>query len=155
MRTESVWDYPRPPALEPTASRVRVVFGGATIVDTHRALRVLETSHPPVIYVPRTEVAPGVLVLGTATTWCEYKGTATYLSVQVDEATARDAAWTYEVPRPPYGALAGHVAFHPGRMDACLLDDEQVQAQPGDFYGGWITASVLGPFKGAPGTAGW
>jgi uncharacterized protein (DUF427 family) len=153
---ENVWDYPRPPALEPCHRRVRVTLGGVTIAESTAALRVLETSHPPAIYVPLRDIAPGALRPADARrTLCEYKGAATYFDVVGGDAVARAAAWAFPDPSARYADLLDHVAFHPGRMDACLLDDEIVQAQEGDFYGGWITADIEGPFKGPPGTWGW
>ena len=160
-----MWDYPRPPRVEASGRRVRVVFAGRTIADSSRALRVLETSHPPVYYVPLEDVAAGVLVPARKRTWCEFKGEAAYFDVVAggdavngDSSGVRvaaGAAWHYPHPASGYEALAGHVAFFPGRMDACFVDDEQVQPQTGDFYGGWITAEIDGPFKGGPGTRGW
>lgn len=147
---ESVWDYPRPPRVEPTPRRIRVVQGGLTLVDTTRALRVLETSHPPVYYVPIDDVREGVLRAVARSTFCEFKGAARYFDVVVGERVATAAAWTYDG-----GPLEGHVAFYAGPMDACLVDDERVTPQEGGFYGGWITRHVAGPFKGGPGTAGW
>ena len=153
---ESVWDYPRPPRLEPSPRRIRVEFGGETIVDTTSAYRALETSHPPVYYVPVDDVKPGVLTTsGGRTTFCEWKGSASYLDVSVAERRAERAAWTYHDPRPGFEEIRDAVAFYAGRMDACFVDDELVVAQPGDFYGGWITSDVVGPFKGEPGTRGW
>ena len=152
---ESVWDYPRPPRLEGCDRHVVVQLAGVTVADTTASLRVLETSHPPVFYVPLADVAPDALVRATRTTWCEFKGVATYFAVVAGARTEPDAAWTYLEPMPGYEALAGHVAFYPGRMDACFVDDERVQAQPGDFYGGWITTQVVGPFKGDVGTHTW
>lgn len=153
---ESVWDYPRPPRLEATGRRLVVRFGGRTIVDTTRGRRVLETSHPPTYYVPREDVAPGVLerVAGRRS-FCEWKGVATYWTVRVGDRVAEAAAWSYEDPTPGFADIAGCVSFYASRMDACLVDGERVQAQAGDFYGGWITSDVVGPFKGGPGTAGW
>jgi uncharacterized protein (DUF427 family) len=153
---ESVWDYPRPPRLEATGRRLVVQFGGRTIVDTTRGCRVLETSHPPTYYVPREDVAPGVLerVAGRRS-FCEWKGIATYWTVRVGDRVAEAAAWSYEDPTPGFADIAGCVSFYASRMDACLVDGERVQAQAGDFYGGWITSDVVGPFKGGPGTAGW
>jgi uncharacterized protein (DUF427 family) len=153
--TESVWNYPRPPRLEATDRRVRVVFGGVTIVDSRRALRLLETSHPPTYYVPIDDVAAGHLRTVSAETFCEWKGTASYFDVVAGDRTARRAAWTYRHPSPPYAGLTDHVAFYAEPMDACFVDDERVTSQPGNFYGGWITSDVTGPFKGAPGTVGW
>jgi uncharacterized protein (DUF427 family) len=152
---ESVWDYPRPPRLEPSTRRVRVVLAGRVIAETKRALRVLETSHPPVYYIPPADVAPGVLTPNPRRTWCEFKGEAAYYDVVAGGEVAAAAAWYYPAPRPGYEGLEGTVAFYPGRMDACYLDDELVTPQEGDFYGGWITSEIAGPFKGAPGTRGW
>lgn len=153
--SERVWDYPRPPALQPCPRRVRVELGGVTIADSTAALRVLETSHPPAIYVPPADVAAGCLEPAAGRSSCEWKGSATYFDVVGGGRRAAAAAWTYRAPLARYAALRDHVAFYPGRMDACWLDDERVQAQPGDFYGGWITSDLIGPFKGAAGTAGW
>jgi uncharacterized protein (DUF427 family) len=153
---ERVWDYPRPPAVVPCERRVRVEVGGMLVADSIAALRVLETSHPPTIYVPPADVRSDLLApSGGRTTWCEFKGAARYLDVVVGDRRVREAAWTYPEPSRTYAALRDHVAFYPGRVDAAWLDDERVVAQPGDFYGGWITADLVGPFKGAPGTSGW
>ena len=154
-RTESVWDYPRPPALEPCGRRVRIELGGVTIADSVAALRVLETSHPPTIYVPPADVAPGRIEPGAGSSFCEWKGIASYVDVVAAQRREARAAWTYRDPVPAYARLRDHLAFYPSRMDACWLDDERVQPQAGDFYGGWVTAELRGPFKGAPGTAGW
>ena len=150
-----MWDYPRPPRVEPTAERVRLVLGGETIVDTTEALRVLETSHPPVYYVPRSAFAPGSLEPAPGSSFCEFKGVAGYLTVRGGSAVADGAAWFYPEPSPGFESLVGMVAVYPGRMDTVLVDDERVQAQAGGFYGGWITSRVVGPFKGEPGTLGW
>ena len=152
---ESVWDYPRPPRLERSDRHVVVELAGVTIADTTASLRVLETSHPPVFYVPHADIAPSALVRAERTTWCEFKGVATYFAVVAAGHTEPDAAWTYLEPMAGYEPLAGHVAFYPGRMDACFVDDERVQAQEGDLYGGWITSQVVGPFKGGAGTYTW
>ena len=152
---ENVWDYPRPPALAPCARRVRVELGGELIADSVRALRVLEMSHPPTIYVPPEDIADGVLEPVAKRTVCEYKGRAAYFDVVAGDRRARAAAWSYPEPVVAYASLRGHVAFYPARLDRCWLDDEEVRAQDGDFYGGWITADIAGPFKGAPGTRGW
>jgi uncharacterized protein (DUF427 family) len=153
---ESVWDYPRPPRLEPTGRRIRVVFGGETIADTHRAHRVLETSHPPVYYVPLEDVVPGVLdEPGDRTTFCEWKGLAFYYDVAAGGERAERAAWTYRDPARGFEAIRDAVAFYPAAMDACWVDEERVEPQPGGFYGGWITSDIVGPFKGEPGTSGW
>ena len=149
--TESVWDYPRPPRVEPIAKRIHVVFGGETIADTTRAHRVLETSHPPVYYIPPEDVRPGVLRASDGrTTFCEWKGTASYFDVVVGGMRAERAAWTYRSPAAGYEAITDAVAFYAGPMDACYVDGERAEPQSGGFYGGWITNDILGPFKGAP-----
>jgi len=152
---ESVWDYPRPPALVACDRRVRVELGGVTLADSTAALRVLETSHPPTIYVPPQDVVLERLSPAGRTSFCEWKGTATYYDVEAGGRRERAAAWYYRRPNAAYAALIDHVAFYPGRMDACRLDDELVSSQPGDFYGGWVTADIQGPFKGSAGTLGW
>jgi uncharacterized protein (DUF427 family) len=152
---ESVWDYPRPPRVEEVTQHVRVVFNGQVIAATVRAIRVLETSHPPVYYIPMEDVRMETLTETGHRTWCEWKGQAGYYSLRVGDRRVEDAAWFYPHPAPGYEAIQGCVAFYPGRMDVCTVGGERVKAQPGGFYGGWITANIVGPFKGGPGTAGW
>jgi len=153
--TESVWDYPRPPRVEPSTRRIRVVLGDVTVADTTRAFRVLETSHPPVYYIPPEDVRREYLRPSRRHTFCEFKGQASYYDLVVGEREVRDAAWYYSDPSPGCAAIRDHLAFYPGRVDACFVDDEQVVAQAGDFYGGWLTGDIEGPFKGGPGTAAW
>ena len=150
-----MWDYPRPPRLEADRRRVRVVFGGVTIADTTRAFRVLETSHPPTFYLPPDDFLPGALVAVDGASFCEWKGEAAYYDVVAGGRTAPRAAWWYPAPTRPFAALAGYVSVYPGRMDACTVGDVRAEGQEGDFYGGWITPEIVGPFKGAPGTWGW
>jgi uncharacterized protein (DUF427 family) len=152
---ESVWDYPRPPALERSTASIEIEFGGLRLVRTSNSFRVLETSHPPVHYVPIADVAPGVLNPSSRHSWCEWKGAADYFDLKVGDRVEAAVAWTYPTPTKAFAALVDHVAFYPARMDACWLDGELVVAQPGDFYGGWRTSKVVGPFKGDPGTGGW
>ena len=153
---ERVWDYPRPPAVVPCARRVRVELGGEILADSVSALRVLETRHPPTVYVPGADIRSGVLVESSArSTWCEFKGAARYLDAVVGGRRVVAVGWTYETPSPDYQSLRGHVAFYPGRVDGAWMDDERIEAQNSDFYGGWITADLIGPFKGPPGTLGW
>jgi uncharacterized protein (DUF427 family) len=153
---ERVWDYPRPPAVEPCERRVRVELGGAVLADSASALRVLETSHPPTIYVPPQDIRADLLVPSDRrSTVCEFKGVARYLDARVGGERIAAVGWTYRKPTERYAALRDHVAFFPGRVDAAWLGDERVEAQEGDFYGGWITADLVGPFKGPPGTLGW
>lgn len=152
---ESVWDYPRPPRLEESQKHIQVVFNGVVIADTHRAQRVLETSHPPVYYIPPEDVQLQYLTPTPRTTFCEWKGAASYYTITVGSKASSQAAWYYRQPTHPYEALANYIAFYPAKMDACYVDGERVQAQPADFYGGWITGEIVGPFKGGAGTLGW
>ena len=152
---ESVWDYPRPPRLERTGRRIEVVFAGVTIVDTDRAWRVLETSHPPIYYVPRDAISPRHLFDSARTTYCEWKGSARYVDVRVGDRRANGAAWYYPRPTAGFEPIRDHLAFYPAAMDRCAVDGEVVVPQPGRFYGGWITPDVVGPFKGAPGSEYW
>jgi uncharacterized protein (DUF427 family) len=152
---ESVWDYPRPPRVEAVPERVRVEFAGAVVVDTTRAVRVVETSHPPTYYVPRDEIPAGWLLPTPTTSFCEFKGRAAYVTLQGGDRTSVDAGWWYPEPSPGFAALRDMVAFYPARVDACFVGGERVASQEGGFYGGWITSRVVGPFKGGPGSAGW
>ncbi|MCO8273771.1 DUF427 domain-containing protein [Actinoplanes sp. TRM 88003] len=152
---ESVWDYPRPPRLEKAGARVTITHAGRVIVDSDQCWRVLETSHPPVYYVPRGEIADGVLAAAPGSSYCEFKGMATYWDLTVGEVRVPRAGWSYERPTPGYESLTGAVAFYPSRVDECRVAGEVVQPQEGDFYGGWITSGITGPFKGGPGTMGW
>ncbi len=152
---ESVWNYPRPPALLASTRHVVIRCGEVVIADTRRAWRVLETSHPPTWYVPRDDVRPGVLQASRArSTVCEWKGAATYWDVVTPDTTLIAAIWSYESPSPSFTALAGAVTGYPAQLE-CSVDGEQARPQEGGFYGGWITADVTGPFKGPPGTWGW
>jgi uncharacterized protein (DUF427 family) len=152
---ESVWDYPRPPRVEPTPETVEVLLGGTVVARTTAALRVLETSHPPAYYLPRDAFIPGVLRPVDGTTYCEWKGVATYFDLVTPGATAPRAAWTYADPTRGFEAIRDHLSVMPALVDACLVDGEVVRAQEGGFYGGWITDRVVGPFKGVPGSHGW
>jgi uncharacterized protein (DUF427 family) len=152
---ESVWDYPRPPVVEPVSQRIRVEFGAATIADTRRALRVIETASPPTYYIPAEDVRMEFLVRHEATTFSEWKGVARYWSIRVGARQAERAAWTYPRPEQGFEAIRDHVAFYAGRVDDCRVGDEIVIPQPGDYFGGWITSKIRGPFKGGPGTGNW
>jgi uncharacterized protein (DUF427 family) len=152
---ESVWDYPRPPALVACAERIRVVHRGHTVADTTQALRVLETSHPPTYYLPRADVDQHLLVPSANRSLCEWKGMASYWSLSIDGIVDTDVAWSYERPTAPFVAITGHLAFYAQAVDECWVGDERVTPSPGNFYGGWITSRVVGPFKGSPGTLGW
>ena len=153
---EDVWAYPRPPAIEPVARSVRIVFAGKTIAVTTEALRVLETSHPPVYYLPPSAFTGCTLERASgAASVCEWKGAATYWDIRAGTEVARSAAWSYAKPTPAYAALRDHIAVYAGAMEQCFVGDELVTPQPGGFYGGWITSEIKGPFKGGPGTMGW
>ena len=159
---ESVWDYPRPPRMEPTAQRLRVVHAGVVLAETQSAMRVLETSHPPVFYFPPGDVRLDLLRPSSQRkSFCEFKGVAAYWDLEIAaEGESEEAvhaatpgavhavAWSYRDPAPRYADLRDHLAFYAGRVDECTVDGERVQAQRGSFYGGWITSAVSGPFKG-------
>lgn len=152
---ESVWDYPRPPRLEPVSKRIQIIFNGEIIADTTRAQRVLETSHPPVYYIPPQDIRMDWLRPGSGRSFCEWKGAAGYYTVEVNGKRAENAAWYYPNPTAPFAAIKNFVAFYAAPMDACLVDGEVARPQPGNFYGGWVTDDIVGPFKGEPGTMGW
>jgi uncharacterized protein (DUF427 family) len=152
---ESVWAYPRPPRLEPSARHIRVEFAGRAVADTHRAWRVLETSHLPVYYIPPEDVRMEYLKPEAGHSYCEWKGRASYYALEVGDRVAHRAAWTYREPTGPFAPIRDHLAFYAGPMDRCTVDGEKVEPQPGSFYGGWVTANIVGPFKGEPGTEGW
>lgn len=152
---EIVAEYPRPPRLEPARRRVRIIFAGQTILDTDAAWRVLETYHPPSFYLPMTAFTPGALIQAARTSFCEWKGSAHYYSIQAAGRLATDVAWGYSDPSPAFRPIRDHVAVYAGAMDACFVDDERVTPQEGGFYGGWITSELVGPFKGGPGTLFW
>lgn len=153
--TENVWDYPRPPRLEPVPARVRIVFAGRAVAATEAAWRVLETSHPPTYYLPRDAFSCDILPGRRRRSICEWKGAASYWSFAADGREAEDCAWSYPEPTSAFAPIRDHLAVYPSLMDACTVGDMAVRAQPGDFYGGWITPDLVGPFKGAPGTSGW
>jgi uncharacterized protein (DUF427 family) len=152
---ESVWDYPRPPAVVQCERRVRIEHNGEVIAESARALRVLETASPPTVYVPLEDTRAELLEPTEGHTVCEWKGEASYFDLAHPAGRAERVAWTYEEPKDRFAELRGHVAFYAGRVDACYLGDERVRPQPGDFYGGWITEEIEGPVKGDPGTEGW
>jgi len=152
---ESAWDYPRPPALRPSTEHVQVVLGGEVVAETHASFRVLETSHPPTYYLPVDAFVAGALRPADGSSYCEWKGVAAYFDLVAGDRTAARVAWGYPDPTPAFASLRDHVSLYPGRVDRCTVDGEAVEPQPGDFYGGWVTSRVVGPFKGAAGTRGW
>ena len=152
---ESVWDYPRPPRVEHVGRRAVIRLGGEVIVDTADVVRVLETSHPPVYYLPISAFVEGALTPGEGSSSCEFKGSARYLDVRGGAQVRRRAGWTYPHPADGFGSLAGRVAVYAREMDSCTIDGVEVLPQPGRFYGGWITPEIVGPFKGETGSMGW
>ena len=161
---ESVWDYPRPPRLEPVPEPLQIVHCGVIVASTRRGFRVLETSHPPVYYFPPEDITLGALVPSAQrASFCEFKGSAHYWTLDVTSLAAKvseravvpDIGWSYPAPTPAFAPIKDFVAFYAGRVDECMVDGERVEPQPGDFYGGWITSWITGPFKGPPGTRDW
>ncbi len=152
---ESVWDYPRPPAIVPCPRPVRVEFAGETVAASDRAMKVCETASPPTYYLPPDDVREDLLVPSPRRTMCEWKGQARYWSLKVGDRVAESAVWAYPDAWERFETIAGWYAFMPAAMDACRVGDDLVRAQAGGFYGGWITPDVLGPFKGEPGTGHW
>ena len=152
---ESVWDYPRPPRLEPVPERIRAVVDGITIADSTRALRVLETAGPPVYYITPDDIRMDLLRPSDHRSVCEWKGNATYWSLALNGREVPDIAWSYPDPSPGYEAMRDHLAFYARALDEAWVGDERATPQPGRFYGGWITSRVVGPFKGGPDSFGW
>ena len=152
---ESVWDYPRPPRLEAVPQELAIRFAGETIAATRAGWRVLETSHPPVYYLPRDAFTCAVIASGRGRSFCEWKGSAAYWSFESGGRVAADCAWSYPDPAPAFAAIRDYLAVYPAMMDRCTVDGEAAASQPGGFYGGWITSNLAGPFKGAPGTLHW
>ena len=154
-RVESVWDYPRPPRLEPSGRHVVIRHAGRVVADTRTALRVLETSHPPVYYLPPSDIDDSVIQVAKGGSFCEWKGVAEYWDLVIGGQRIARAAWSYPDPATAFAALKDHLAFYAGSLDECTVDGEKVGAQPGAFYGGWITSDLTGPFKGGPTSRGW
>ncbi len=152
---ESVWDYPRPAIAEPSDKQIKIIFNGVAIAESQRTYRILETSHPPVYYIPPEDVKMAYFSPTPRQTFCEWKGVAKYYAIAVGDKTIPNAAWYYPDPTPSFAAIKNYIAVYPSLMDACYVDGERVKAQEGDFYGGWITKDIVGPFKGGVGTRGW
>ncbi|MBK7994545.1 MAG: DUF427 domain-containing protein [Blastocatellia bacterium] len=152
---ESVWDYPRPPRVEITKKEIKIIFNKVTIVNSSNAKRVLETSHPPVYYIPQTDILMQYLFISSGSSFCEWKGEAIYYSLEVNGKRLEKVAWSYPKPTNRFEVIKDHLAFYAHPMDACLVEGELVTPQPGNFYGGWITSDIVGPFKGGPGSWGW
>ncbi len=152
---ESVWDYPRPPRVESYNALIEVVHKNKHLAKSNKTFRVLETSHPPGFYIPQDDCNMSFLRMNDQTSMCEFKGLAVYYDLIMEGKKVKNVAWCYENPRSYFEVIKNHLAFYPGRVDACFVDGEKVTAQEGDFYGGWITSNIEGPFKGGSGTWGW
>ncbi|MEH2200079.1 DUF427 domain-containing protein [Nostoc sp.] len=152
---ESVWDYPRPARLEDSNKSIRIIVNSIVLAETSKAKRVIETSHPPSYYIPSEDIKLEHLIETPKKTWCEWKGKCQYYDISVGDRYINNAAWRYFDPSPDFVTIQEYYAFYPSLMDACYVNDELVMSQPGDFYGGWITTDIVGPFKGSPGTMGW
>lgn len=155
---ESVWDFPRPPLVEPTSAAITVSYQDTVIAETTSAMRVLETSQPPAFYIPRLDINFDCLTPSPARSFCEWKGEASYYDLNRGIAShgghVDQIAWTYLSPSPNFDSIANHLAFYAQKL-TCTVDGEEVTANEGTFYGGWITSKVVGPFKGGPGSAWW
>ena len=152
---ESVWDYPRPARLEDTNKSLQVICNGLILARTNRGKRVLETSHPPVYYFPSEDIKLECLIETPKKTWCEWKGLCQYYDISIGDRYISQGAWRYSEPTSDFVSIQDHYSFYASLMDACYVNDELVVPQPGDFYGGWITSDIVGPFKGEPGTRWW
>jgi uncharacterized protein (DUF427 family) len=152
---ESVWSFPRPALAQPCAAHVVIEHLGQILANTRRAVRVIETSHPPSYYIPPEDILASALRPARGSSLCEWKGLARYWDVTMGGKTLPRAGWSYPDPSPDFHLLKDHVAFYPAPFDRCSVDGETVIPQPGQFYGGWITSAVAGPFKGIPGSDWW
>jgi uncharacterized protein (DUF427 family) len=150
---ESVWDYPRPPAIKRVDKLVVVRLGDRLIASSKRTVKIMETASPPGYYIPMEDVNMDLIEMTEEASLCEWKGLATYWRLKQAE-TDMPVGWSYANPSSAFSLLKNHISFYPGRVE-CFLNDERVIPQPGMFYGGWITSEVVGPFKGEPGTGGW
>ena len=152
---ESVWSFPRPAIAEATHAHIVIEHAATIVVDTRASIRTLETSHPPSYYIPRADIAPGILLPAGGSSLCEWKGAAVYWDVVIGDIVLPRIGWSYPAPTPSFAALRDHIAFYVEPFDRCSVDGETALPQPGGFYGGWITSTVSGPFKGGPGSRSW
>lgn len=152
---ESVWSFPRPAIAQSSAAHILIEHRGVIVAETRASVRTVETSHPPSYYIPRADIAPGALRRAAGSSFCEWKGAASYWDVIVGDQLLPRVGWSYANPTAPFAALRDYVAFYAAPFDRCTVDGEQVTPQAGGFYGGWITSAFAGPFKGGPGSQGW
>ncbi len=151
---ESVWDYPRPPAIQQDSRKVVVKAGGIEIAASGNAVRMLETASPPVFNLPPADIKLEYLRSAAGGSMCEWKGVATYYDIIIKETVIPKAAWAYLKPFEGYESIAEYLSFFPGKVK-CYVGDEEVKPQEGNFYGGWVTKEIVGPWKGDPGTGNW
>jgi uncharacterized protein (DUF427 family) len=149
----SVWDFPRPPRLESVADVLKVEDGSSNIARTTHGMRVLETAGAPTYYFPPEDVREERLVELDGLSVCEWKGVATSFAL-VEDRARQAVAWCYRDTFPEFAGIRDWYAFYPGRL-SCCVGDERVTAQPGGYYGGWVTGDLTGPIKGAPGSGHW
>lgn len=148
--SEKVCDYPHSPKVEGTSKNVKIVFNDVVIAETTNAIRVLQKDHPPVYYIPQKDIHMEYLTATSKTSTCEFKGKAFYYDIKVGPKSVAGVGWTYPEPTKGYEAITNYIAFYPGKMDACYVDGERVTPEPGDYFGGWVTKDIVGPFEAAP-----
>ena len=151
----SVWDFPRPAIAGASDAHIRIEHRGVIVAETRNAICTYETSHPPSYYIPPQDIAPGLLRRASGSSFCEWKGAASYWDVIIGDEVLERVGWSYASPTASFAILRNHIAFYAGPFDKCTVNGETVIPQPGAFYGGWITSGFAGPFKGGPGTMGW
>lgn len=151
---ESVWDYPRPPKINPDKRHILVRYNNLVIAETHNSIRVLETASPPVFYIPSSDVNSDYLKETPGNSVCEWKGKAQYWSLKINHNLVSNVGWSYPNPFKGFESIKDYFSFYPAKLD-CYVDGERVLSQPGGFYGGWVTSELVGPFKGEPGTGWW
>lgn len=151
----SVWDFPRPAIAEQCGAHIRIILGRHVIAETRASICTFETSHPPSYYIPPDDIMPDILRAAGGSSFCEWKGSATYWDVVVEGLVLPRVGWSYGNPAPAFEMLRDYVAFYAAPFDRCSVNGETVIPQPGSFYGGWITRDLSGPFKGIPASMGW
>jgi len=149
---ESVWDYPRPPLIVNCHMLIEVKSGEQTIARSHNAKRILETASPPAVYIPPDDIDFAQLVATNDSSYCEWKGTASYWNLLGDDRLP--VGWSYPHPTAAFAEIRDWLSFYPARVE-CLIDGERARPQEGGFYGGWVTANIVGPWKGSPGSGNW
>ena len=151
---ESVWDYPRPPICVTDSREVIVQHGDLIVAKTVNAVRILETASPPTFYIPRADVNFEYVTQTAGSSFCEWKGAATYWSFDFEGQKIKNVGWSYESPSQRFASIRGFLSFYPAKL-VCTVAGERVRPQPGGFYGGWVTDEIIGPYKGESGTGGW